>query len=264
MSEQSRRTRQLMALAWGEVDRSVLGRRGIPVWILAGLPILLGTVLIWARSRWETPFGLAELQGIWAGLFQGLVLRTVVFFGAMWIFVNLIRGEVVDRTLHLSLMLPVPRPMLLAGKFLGAWVASAILLGGATAVAWLVFFREQLSHAPIGQMFQWSAIVVLGVLGYGAIFGVLGVYLRNPIFAAIALWAWEWLEFLLPGPLKKLSVVHYLKGLAPVRMDEGPLAIVGTTTHPALAIGGLLVFAAALLALGAWSLKRIEIDYGGE
>lgn len=265
MSERQRRVRQFRAVALAEADRVLLGRRGIPVVVLALLPVLMCVFVVGLREHIKgSPPGFADLQGFWAGLFQGVILRTLVYFGTMWVFINLIRGEVVDRTLHLPFLLPLPRWLLLAGKFVGGWFATALLFGLATALSWFALFRTHLGEAELGQMAVWVGIVLLGIFGYGAIFAVLGIWLRNPIFAAIGLWAWEWLEFLLPGPLKKLSVAHYLKGLAPVRMDEGPLAVIGTTTAAPLAIGGLMVFGGLLLALGAWRLRRLEIDYGGD
>lgn len=256
--------RQVRAIAAVELRRILLGRRGLVVLVLALAPVALAVAVLFARERFGGPVGTAELQQIFAWIFHTLVLRTVVFFGVMWVFVNAIRGEVVDRTLHLLLLLPVPRPALLGGKFLAGLVATAGVFGTSTALAWLAIFRHRLDSAPFGDLGWWLLIVALGCVGYGAIFATLGIYLRNPVFAAIGLFGWEWIEFLLPGPLKKLSVAHYLKNLAPVRLDEGPFAIVASSTPAPLAILGLFVFAAALLWIGAHSLKRLEIDYGAE
>jgi hypothetical protein len=255
--------RQLLGVLKWELGRALLGRRGIPVVLLALAPVLMAGLFALGRSRGFLNVRMDELQPVWAGLFHGLILRTLVFFGSMWVFVNLIRGELVDRTLHLTLLLPVPRSILLAGKFLGAWIATGLLFGVATAASWLLLFAGTNSPPPT-QLVSWVGIVALGCLGYGAIFAVLGMFLRNPIFAAIGLWGWDWIEIILPGPLKKLTVAHYLKRLSPIPIDEGPLAVVGTTTAAPLAIGGLLLFVAALLALGTVRLRRLEIDYGGD
>ncbi len=53
---------------------------------------------------------------IFAVYYGGLILRTVVFFGCAWIFMNLFRGDIVDRSLHFYFLSPVRREVLVVGK----------------------------------------------------------------------------------------------------------------------------------------------------
>ena len=65
----------------------------------------------------------------------------------------------------------------------------------------------------LGQLLTYAGITILACIGYGAFFLVVGLFFRNPIIPAIVLYGWEWLNFLLPPLLKKISVIHYLNSL---------------------------------------------------
>ena len=80
----------------------------------------------------------------------------------------------------------------------------------------------------LGQLLTYAGITMLACLGYGAFFLVVGLFIRNPIIPALLLYGWEWINFLLPPVLKKISVIHYLNSLVPVPVSEGPFAVVGT------------------------------------
>ena len=67
----------------------------------------------------------------------------------------------------------------------------------------------------MGQLLTYAGITILACIGYGAFFLVVGLFFRNPIIPAIVLYGWEWLNFLMPPLLKKISVIHYLNSLAP-------------------------------------------------
>ena len=54
-----------------------------------------------------------------AVLYQ-FILRFVLYFGCVWIFMNLFRGEVLDRSLHYYFLAPIRREVLVAGKYVSA------------------------------------------------------------------------------------------------------------------------------------------------
>ena len=60
----------------------------------------------------------------------------------------------------------------------------------------------------LGQLLTYAGITILACIGYGAFFLVVGLFFRNPIIPALVLYGWEWLNFLLPPLLKKISVIH--------------------------------------------------------
>ena len=69
------------------------------------------------RPMGARPAGFAPLLA----LFQ---LRVVVFFSCALLFAKLFRGEILERSLHYSLLAPLDRAVLVAGKYLGGLIAA--------------------------------------------------------------------------------------------------------------------------------------------
>ena len=264
---------QIAAILRLEVRKNFIGRRAILIYLLAGAPILLMAALS-AQISWEQSRNnnIGEVNIVFANLYEGLILRTIVFFGCAWIFMNLFRGEVVDRSLHYYFLSPLRREVLVCGKYLSGLVASMVLFGISTAGS-LLFLYIGLGSAGAsyfadgpgkGQAFAYLGITVLGCIGYGAAFMLIGLFFRNPIIPALLIYGWEFINFLLPPVLKKISVIHYLHSLSPVPVPEGPFAMVAEPTPAYLSIPGLLIVTAAVLALASYQIRRMEINYGGE
>ena len=263
---------QVGAIMRLEVRKNFMGKRAILIYLLAAFPILLmaalSAELSWQQSRNNN---IGEINIIFANLYEGLILRTIVFFGCAWIFMNLFRGEVVDRSLHYYFLSPLRREVLVCGKYLSGLVASLVLFGISTAGS-LLFFFVSLGSAGGGyfagagknQAAAYLGITALACVGYGAAFMVIGLFFRNPIIPALLAYGWEWINFLLPPVLKKISIIHYLHSLSPVPVPEGPFAMPVEPTPAYLSIPGLLIVTAAVLALASVQIRRMEIRYGGE
>lgn len=263
---------QIAAILRLEIRKNFIGKRVILIYLLAATPILLMAALS-AQISWEQSRNnnIGEINIVFANLYEGLILRTIVFFGCAWIFMNLFRGEVVDRSIHYYFLSPVRREVLVCGKYLSGLVASLVLFTLATAGS-LFFLYVGLGSAGASYFggagkshaLGYLGITALGCIGYGAAFLVIGLFFRNPIIPALVIYGWEFINFLLPPVLKKISVIHYLHSLSPVPVPEGPFAMVAEPTPAYLSIPGLLIVTAAVLALASLQIRRMEIKYGGE
>jgi hypothetical protein len=91
-----------------------------------------------------------------------------------------------------------------------------------------------------------------------------GLFVRNPIIPAVLLYGWEWLNFLLPPLLKKISVIHYLNSLLPVQIYEGPFAVVAEPTPAYIGIPSMLGVTLLVLILAAYRIRHMEIRYGSD
>jgi ABC-type transport system involved in multi-copper enzyme maturation permease subunit len=262
---------QIAAILRLEIRKNFIGKRAILIYMIAAVPILLMAALS-AQIAYEQSRNnnIGEINIVFANLYEGLILRTVVFFGTAWIFMNLFRGEVVDRSLHYYFLSPVRREVLVCGKYLSGLVASLVLFMLSTAGSLLFLYiglgsSNYFFNGPgKGQAFGYLGITALGCVGYGAAFLVIGLFFRNPIIPALLIYGWEFINFLLPPVLKKISIIHYLHSLAPVPVPEGPFAMVAEPTPAYLSIPGLLIVTAAVLALASFQIRRMEINYGGE
>src|SRR6267378_5474027 len=257
--------RQIRAIFGLELRKNFLGRRAILIYLLALFP-----VAIFAMMMLVTPTRYFNVLGtIYAYIYDALILRTVVFFGCAWIFMNLFRGELVDRSLHYYFLSPVRREVLVVGKYFSGLVTSVILFTATTVIALLLLYfphfysdsvRFFLDGPGLGQLLTYAGITILACVGYGAFFLVVGLFFRNPIIPAIVLYGWEWLNFLLPPLLKKISVIHYLQSLTPVPVWEGPFAVVAEPTPAWIAIPSLIVVTTLVLLLAGRRIRRMEIN----
>jgi ABC-type transport system involved in multi-copper enzyme maturation permease subunit len=265
--------RQVAAILRLEMKKSFLGRRAVLLYLLALLPVLVMVAYAVGGLLFGAEGPLEQATQIFAWIYQIFLLRFVVFFGCVWAFTNLFRGEVLDQSLHYYFLTPVRRPVLVVGKYLAALITSIVLFGGATVVCYLLMYvpfggralsQHFLSGPGLSQLFAYLGVTALACLGYGALFLLIGLFFRNPILPAFAILLWEGINFLLPQLLKKLSVVHYLKSLSPVPLSEGPFALVAEPPPVLVSVGGLILLTAVILFLAGLRIRRMEIDYGGD
>src|SRR5258708_4291730 len=242
--------RQILAIMRLDIEKNFLGKRAVLVYLLAALPVgLLGLIAILPPPAQDW-LDFSQYPAIFSVIYNTLILRTVIFFGCAWIFMNLFRGEIVDRSLHYYFLSAVRREVLIVGKYLSGLVTSIILFSTVTVVSMLLLFfphffsastRFFLDGAGLGQLSTYVMITILACVGYGAFFLVVGLFFRNPIIPALLLYGWEWINFLLPPLLKKISVIHYLNSLVPVPLSEGPIAVAVEPAPACVSIPGLLV-----------------------
>lgn len=222
-----------------------------------------------------------EDRTILATVFQQFYLRLAIFFGCLGIFMNLFRGEMLDKTLHYWLLAPVRRETLLLGKYLAGLMAAVAIFGVGTAVCFygVMWYQNpaevQAYWAGPGPMhlFWYLAASTLACLGYGSVFVAAGLLVRNPIVPAAILLFFESINGFLPAALQKLSVLYYVQSLCPVPMadlDEDTPGLVklllspAEPAAPAMAILGVLAVTALVLWLAGRAIQRTEINYGTE
>jgi ABC-type transport system involved in multi-copper enzyme maturation permease subunit len=277
------------ALPWGlwaqqtlgilrlELRKNFLSRRALLIYVLAALPVLLLFLLAILPADGDgvssefTNFN--DLSLVFSVIYNTLILRVVVFFGCAWIFMNLFRGEVVDRSLHYYFLSPVKREVLVVGKYLSGLVTAVVLFGLTTLLSLFMLYFPRFTSESTRYFFEgaggkqaliYLGITTLAVVGYGAMFLIVGLFFRNPIIPALLIYGWEWINFLLPPLLKKVSVIHYLHSLMPVPMNEGPFAVMAEPTPAWLSVPSLLIFTLIVLALAGYHTRRMEISYVGD
>lgn len=266
------RVAQALAVYRLELRRLLRGPGALGLAALAALPVFPFAILTFVHR--EQALAFATLN--FAHVFQGFAVPMVIFFGCVVVFTGLVRREQRERTLHHLLLTPVRREVLLAGKYAAGLTASFALFGGGVLAAFALAYVPFLGADPQGlQRFflagpGWShlaaylAVTFLACLGYGAVFLALGLVFRSPIVPALAVLGWEAIHGLLPPLLKKLSVFEYLHALFPVPVAAGPFALLAEDPSPGVAIAGLLLLAATLVALSVVRFRRIELQYGEE
>jgi ABC-type transport system involved in multi-copper enzyme maturation permease subunit len=224
---------------------------------------------------------IGEDSMMFAGVFQFFFIRLAVFFGCLGIFMNLFRGEILDRSLHFYFLAPIRREVLMVGKFLAGLLATCVIfvtseLLQIVAFTWhfspnardlYLYHNHGLAHAA-----AYLGVTALACLGYGAFFLAAGMLFRNSILPAAAILIWEALNPFLPPLLKQFSVIYYLKSLCPVNVPAPPgtpplLAMLVSNPDPVSAVVAVMgIVTVTVLALYASSLRirHMEINYATE
>lgn len=221
-----------------------------------------------------------EDRQVFAAVFHYFYLRLAIFFGCLGIFMNLFRGEMLDKTLHYWLLLPVRREVLLGGKYVaGLIAATAIFTFGAmlcfAAMLWPQDPAQVSTYWSINgpaHLARYAAAAALACVGYGSAFLAAGLLVRNPIVPAVVLMLWESINGFLPDVLQKISVIYYARSICPTLPPTDPnmpalLRMILSPAEPApalIAVLGLLALTALVLWAASRSVRRLEINYGGD
>lgn len=233
------------------------------------------------RVHVQDVLNLGDESVMFAGVFQFFFLRLAVFFGCLGIFMNLFRGEILDRSLHFYFLAPLRREVLTAGKFLAGLLATCTIFLTSELLQNVVFLWNfpttvrdlyLYQHHGLEHVLAYLGITVLACVGYGSFFLIAGMLFRNPILPTAGILIWEAANPFLPGVLKQFSVIYYLKALCPVDIPTPPdtpalLALLisnASPVSPVVAILGILLVAAVALYFASVQARRMEINYTTE
>jgi ABC-type transport system involved in multi-copper enzyme maturation permease subunit len=226
-------------------------------------------------------YSLPEDSVVFAGVFQFFYLRLAIFFGCLGIFMNLFRGEILDKSLHFYFLAPIRREVLMVGKFIAGLLATCIIFVSSEFLQLVVFNWQFSANVRDLYLFQnhglahgaaYLGVTALACLGYGAFFLAAGILFKNPILPAAGILVWEALNPFLPALLKKFSVIYYLKSLCPVDIPSPPgtpplLSLLVSNPDPVsapVAILGIVMVALMVLYVSSFQVRRMEINYTSE
>lgn len=226
-------------------------------------------------------YNLTQDSIVFAGVFQFFYLRLAIFFGCLGIFMNLFRGEILDKSLHFYFLAPIRREVLMVGKFLAGLLATCIIFVTSEVLQLIVFTSEFSPNVRDLYLYQnhglahaaaYLGVTALACLGYGAFFLAAGMLFKNPILPAAAILIWEGVNPFLPTLLKKISVIYYLKSLCPVDIPTPPgmpalLSLLVSNPDPVsapVAILGIVMVALLVLYVSGFQVRRMEINYTAE
>jgi ABC-type transport system involved in multi-copper enzyme maturation permease subunit len=273
---------QIGAVLRLEWKKSFLPRRGLWIYILALAPVLIFAARAIHLASSASPPNAGEDARLFAGVFQFFFLRFAVFFGCAGIFMNLFRGEMLDKSLHYYFLAPVRREVLLAAKYLAGLLASSLIFCASVALQFAalnarlspVALQEYLFHDHGLQfLFAYLGVTFMACVGYGGVFLAIGVVFRSGLIPAAAVLGWELINSVLPPMLQRVSVIYYLKSLCPLQASSMNLehhsvfalfSLSAPMASGPVAFLALLALTLVLLSAAAWRLRETEIDYGLE
>lgn len=267
--------RQLSAITKIEFKKTLFSKRAFTGYALAFIPVLLMVIASFETNDQGLPSfeSIERARQIFASIFSSLILGAVIFLGSALIFTSLFRGEILDRSIHYYLLTPVRREILVIGKFLAGLASAFTLFGLSVSICFLALYIpfgfEQLmsdlgSGVALQQMGQYLGVTLLACMGYGSVFMATGLLFRNPLIPVIIIAGWEIIHFILPPALKIISIIYYLKGLLPIPLDEGPLAIIVAPPPVWVSVMGMFGLCFVTVSISVFFLKRLDVRYTDE
>ncbi len=265
--------RQIWGILRLELRRNLFSRRSVGLYFLTFGPVSLA-LLAAMFSFASKPSGTIEGAAMVFAVIFVLYLRVCVYLSSLLMFMSLFRSDILEKSLHYYFLTPVRRSLLVAGKYAAALFAAWISFALGTASLYILILlaggRGEITHylfqgPGIAHLFAYVGTAILGVAGYGAVFLLAGQYFKNPVVPAVLIFGWEFINFLLPATLKKISVIFYLQSFYPIPSPDTSLFQVFAEPPPAWAsILGLLVFTAVVLFAAGWRARHMEVVYTGE
>jgi ABC-type transport system involved in multi-copper enzyme maturation permease subunit len=270
-----RRIRQLINIVRIELGRNFLTKRGLAMYFLAFAP----AVVIGLHAT-DSPGGrrcnIEEDTVILAAVVQLFYLRMGIFFGCLGLFTWLIRGEIVQKSLHYYFLAPLRREVLIVGKYIAGVITSSLLFGAGVVLSFMFMYghfgargeRFVFEGPGLSQLGSYLLITTLACIGYGALFLAFSLVFKNPIIPGAFIFGWEMISGILPAFMQRLSIIFYLKNLFPVDVPPQSLMavlnVVAEPVAPAVAVVGLLLLVAFVLALASYTARFMEISYSKE
>jgi hypothetical protein len=273
--------RQMLAIVRIDLAKTFFAKRGLWIYLLALAPVLpmLGHWMFVSGRESDT---LGNDVQAFAGIFQFFYLRIAIFFGCVGIFMNLFRGEMLDKSLHYYLLAPVRRDVLVVGKFLSGMVAALTIFCGSVVVQWFSMFPHHGSdlfwsymwHGPgLSHLLSYVVAAALACVGYGSVFLWAGIRYKNPMIPAAMILVWEGLNGILPALLKKVSIIYWLKSVCPISIPNPPgskgslMSLLVFDIDPApvgIAAINLLLLAAFVIVAATVRARNLEIAYAAD
>lgn len=266
---------QLRAIFKIEIVKALFSKRAISCYALACMPILIFFIAaIESIEEGEPTLNAIEnARELYGFTFSSLILGGVIFFGCAAIFTNLFRGEILDRSMHYYLLTPVRREVIVLAKYLAGLSASCLLFCLSIILSFLLLYlpyglEQLISDLSNGIVLQhlgrYLGITLLACMGYGSIFMATGLLMRNPFLPILIIAAWEAIHFILPPALKLFSIMFYLKGLLPIPIHEGPLAVIVSPPPLWVSIIGMIGLSLLAISISILLLRRLEVRYTDE
>ncbi len=177
----------------------------------AALLMLLPAILVLIQKSLSTTFVPDDAYSLFAAnlIFGFVLVIMAVFYGT-----GVIAQEIEQKTITYLLTRPVPRWRILLDKFVAVVI-------GTTAVVWMAAILLALvSYGPKGLLDSRLpidlAVLPIGALAYGALFLFLSArFNRALVMGLIFAFGWEtWVPYM-PGSFRNLSLMTYLRVLAP-------------------------------------------------
>lgn len=240
-------------------------RGALAGWRSLGLGLLAASYPLIVVAIGAGKLSNVDLLAASESIFSVLFIPVILLMVSLVLGVGLFRGEMEDDTLVYPMSRSLPRGALVLGKYVGYVLAAIVVLlpsalvGLAVGVAMNVGPQVSLDGLLPGVLLM----TVLAILAYGAFFLFLGLLTRQALVIGLIYgFLWEAFVPLLPGPLKELSLVYYLRAAGAGLVSGGPLASSSAPVSLGASVAVLVGFSGACTVLAALYVRYAEVRPG--
>ena len=147
-------------------------------------------------------------------------LQFVSVLVALFYATALVADEVDNKTITYLFTRPIRKYSIILGKFAAYIVEVLLIIVPPILITFVIVVANSgISGdlSPVLSMFfKRLGVIILGLITYGAIFTYCGVRWRRPVLIGLVFaFGWEKVVIVVPGALRKFSVVHYLMSAFP-------------------------------------------------
>lgn len=192
---------------------------------------------------------------------QMVILVLALFYGT-----SVCSEEVEGKTLPYLTTRPLARSAIVLGKYAAYALIAAAMTSLGVILSFLILNIDNLRDAAAAAaLMRYLAVLLCGILSYGALFTLFGSALKRAVFFGLLFsFGWENVIQYFPGSTQRLAIAHYLKSFLPAP-PPGRFAFLTFRLEPtqpgiALLILGLLTAACLALAAVVFSKKEYILE----
>jgi ABC-type transport system involved in multi-copper enzyme maturation permease subunit len=237
--------------------RQFLRSKSLLVVVAIGFFPILFAILPHLRGNEITLRELRRALGneIYLGLFAGTLLP----LATLVIATSALGDEIEDKTLQYLTLKPIGRFQIVLAKFVAVLIVGLpIILAGLTAT-WLVASWGRLD-AMRDMLWPMLAGATVGVLGFGAIFMLVSLFIQRALLVGIFyVFIWETaLSRYLPG-IRSFSIRHYTQSTFVRLVDDRSLRIDGVAALSTIQIT-IAAIVIVCMVLSTWRLRTMNLE----
>lgn len=254
--------RDIRTIAYLTLDTLFWSKKTIFVGLISVLVLgmaLLGRLIL--SYRWvESPFTPSQVFGT---LMSTAVIHFLVVFVTLFYGTALVSEEVEGKTITYLFVRPIPKPVIMLGKFLAlSWISVMLVLPTVVLSYLILYLRSDLRpfFEDMPLLGKDMGIVFLALMAYGALFSLIGAWLKHSILAGLVYaFGWEGIISYLPGFTRKLTVTHYIQSIFPHPDTPAAIAmLIGKRSEPVESVVMLVLMTAFFLGTASLILREKE------
>jgi ABC-type transport system involved in multi-copper enzyme maturation permease subunit len=199
------------------IKRLLYSKKTIVILLLCAIPIILS--LYWLTLEDESGYY----------FFSALIYVSYLFFIVVIIAllygVSVFHDEINDSTINYLISRPIHRVELVIYKYVGLVISALVVVLPPLILTYLIIAPK--AGAPIqniGILTNYMGVVILAIVGYGAIFMFFGLLFKRPMLISLFyMFVWESVLAGIALLINQITIRHYLESIILNNIGQGEI-----------------------------------------